>query len=306
MTARIEEAVVDGVLRGDIVARHVRGAVADQVSQLRERGVALTLAVVRVGDDPASEVYVRHKIRACEEVGIASRALVLPAETTQDELLAKVAELDEDDSVDGILVQLPLPDHIDANRVIEAIDPRKDVDGFHPLNLGLLMGGRPLLQACTPAGVMVLLEAAGVDATGKHAVVVGRSVIVGRPMAQMLLRAHATVTICHRHTPDLAEQVAAADIVVVATGVPGLVRGEWIREGAVVIDVGINRREDGKLCGDVDFAGARERASLITPVPRGVGPMTVAMLLWNTVLAARFRHELGHDGADGPLSPFDL
>lgn len=306
MTARIEEAVVDGVLRGDIVARHVRGAVADQVAQLRERGVALTLAVVRVGDDPASEVYVRHKIRACEEVGIASRALVLPAETTQDELLAKVAELDEDDSVDGILVQLPLPDHIDANRVIEAIDPRKDVDGFHPLNLGLLMGGRPLLQACTPAGVMVLLEAAGVDATGKHAVVVGRSVIVGRPMAQMLLRAHATVTICHRHTPDLAEQVAAADIVVVATGVPGLVRGEWIREGAVVIDVGINRREDGKLCGDVDFAGARERASLITPVPRGVGPMTVAMLLWNTVLAARFRHELGHDGADGPLSPFDL
>ncbi len=299
-----EGAVVDGVIRGDAIAARVRDEVRTQVARLREEGVELRLAVVRVGEDPASVVYVRHKVRDCAQVGIHSEQVLLPDDTTEAALLGEIDRLNHDASIDGILVQLPLPAHINADRVIEAVDPHKDVDGFHPLNLGLLLGRTALLQACTPAGVMMLLAASGVRPRGKHAVVVGRSVIVGRPVAQLLLRAHATVTICHRHTPDLAEHVARADILVVATGVPHLVRGAWIKPGAVVIDVGITRGDDGRLVGDVEFDAARERASLITPVPGGVGPMTRAMLLWNTVLAASFRRALHVDGVAQPLTPF--
>lgn len=295
-------AVVDGILQGKAVAAHVRETVYAQVEALRADGVALTLAVVRVGDDPASEIYVRHKIRACAEVGIQSRAIVLPASTTEAELLAQVATLNHDDSIDGILVQLPLPDGINDEHVLEAVDPAKDVDGFHPFNVGHLVArGRALLQPCTPAGVMVLLEAANVRTRGREAVVIGRSVIVGRPMAQLLLRADATVTMCHRYTADLASHVARADILVVAAGVPGLVDGASIKPGAAVIDVGMNRLADGTLCGDVDFETARARAGVITPVPGGVGPMTVAMLLWNTVLAGRARRGLDVRALRTPL-----
>lgn len=295
-------AVVDGILQGKAVAAHVRETVGAEVRRLRAENVELTLAVVRVGDDPASEIYVRHKIRACAEVGIQSRALVMPAATTEAELLAQVAALNVDDSIDGILVQLPLPAGIDEDHVLEAVHPDKDVDGFHPLNVGHLVArGRALLQPCTPAGVMVLLEAAGIATRGREAVVVGRSVIVGRPMAQLLLRADATVTVCHRHTADLVAHVARADILVVAAGVPGLVPGSAIKPGATVIDVGMNRLDDGRICGDVDFEAARPRARLITPVPGGVGPMTVAMLLWNTVLAGRARRGLGVGTMRSPL-----
>lgn len=299
-----EGAVEDGVIRGDRIAARVRDEVQAQVSRLREEGVHLRLAVVRVGDDPASVVYVRHKVRDCAQVGIDSEQVLLPGDTTEEALLSEIDRLNLDSSIDGVLVQLPLPEHINTDRVIEEVDPQKDVDGFHPLNLGLLLGRTALLQACTPAGVMMLLAACGVRPRGLHAVVVGRSVIVGRPVAQLLLRAHATVTVCHRHTPDLAEHVARADILIVATGVPHLIKGAWIKPGAVVVDVGITRGDDGRLVGDVEFDAARDRAAMITPVPGGVGPMTRAMLLWNTVLAASFRRDLGAEGVAHPLTPF--
>lgn len=295
MELKRSEVVVDGVLDGKRVAAHVRRAVAGQVESLAAQDVALHLALVRVGDDPASEVYVRGKHRACREVGIRSSVHHLPGETGQAELLELLDRLNGDPEVDGVLVQLPLPRHLDAQAVIDAVDPMKDVDGFHPWNLGLLLGRDPLLRPCTPAGMMLLLDAAGVETRGANAVVVGRSVIVGRPIAQLLMRADATVTVCHRYTRDLGAHVRQADIVVVAAGVPGLVRGEWIREGATVLDVGINRLPDGSLVGDVEFAAARERAGAITPVPGGVGPMTVAMLLWNTVLAGAARRSRGLD-----------
>ncbi|TVR03219.1 MAG: bifunctional methylenetetrahydrofolate dehydrogenase/methenyltetrahydrofolate cyclohydrolase FolD [Deltaproteobacteria bacterium] len=283
------EVVVDGVLRGTVVARHVRAAVAAQVTELARRGVRLRLALVRVGEDAASEVYVRGKNRACAEVGLASDVHHLGAHVSERDLLELIDSLNRDERVDGILVQLPLPPHLDAQRIIDAVDPMKDVDGFHPWNLGLLVGRNPLLRPCTPAGMMTLLDAAGFPPRGRHAVVVGRSVIVGRPIAQLLIRADATVTVCHRHTTDLEDHVRRADILVVATGVPGLVPGGWVKEGAVVLDVGINRLADGTLVGDVGFAEALGRAAAITPVPGGVGPMTVAMLLWNTVLAGAAR-----------------
>jgi methylenetetrahydrofolate dehydrogenase (NADP+)/methenyltetrahydrofolate cyclohydrolase len=261
-------------------AEAARGAV-----HLRAEGIVPKLAVVLVGDDPASHTYVKFKVKACAEVGIESSKTVLPADTSPDQLYSFLAELNADESVHGILVQLPLPDQLDAADAIEHISPEKDVDGFHPLSLGRLMSYIGTLEPCTPRGVMTMLRAYDVDLRGKTAVVVGRSIMVGRPMAQMLVRANATVTVCHRHTQDLAAAVAQADVVVVATGVAELIKGAWIKPGAVVIDVG-QSHVNGRIIGDVEFDAARERASLITPVPGGVGPMTVATLMENTIRAA--------------------
>ena len=262
-------------------------AVAQAVKARQEKGLHTPcLAVVLVGDDPASAVYVRNKKLACQKSGIESRSYELPSETTQDDLLKLVDELNSDPAVDGILVQLPLPAHIDSQAVLERIEPHKDVDGFHPYNVGRLVVKMPLMRPCTPKGVMTLLEAYGIDPKGKKAVIVGASNIVGRPQALELLLSRATVTICHSATQNLADEVAAADILVVGVGIPNFVKGEWIKPGAVVIDVGINRLDDGSLCGDVEFDVAKERASMITPVPGGVGPMTIATLLENTLHAA--------------------
>lgn len=262
-------------------------AVAQAVKARQEKGLHTPcLAVVLVGDDPASAVYVRNKKLACQKSGIESRSYELPSETTQDDLLKLVDELNSDPAVDGILVQLPLPAHIDSQAVLERIEPHKDVDGFHPYNVGRLVVKMPLMRPCTPKGVMTLLEAYGIDPKGKKAVVVGASNIVGRPQALELLLSRATVTICHSATQNLADEVAAADILVVGVGIPNFVKGEWVKPGAVVIDVGINRLDDGSLCGDVEFDVAKKRASMITPVPGGVGPMTIATLLENTVHAA--------------------
>ncbi|HHK6022768.1 TPA: bifunctional methylenetetrahydrofolate dehydrogenase/methenyltetrahydrofolate cyclohydrolase FolD [Neisseria subflava] len=262
-------------------------AVAQAVKARQEKDLHTPcLAVVLVGDDPASAVYVRNKKLACQKSGIESRSYELPSETTQDDLLKLVDELNGDSAVDGILVQLPLPAHIDSQAVLERIVPHKDVDGFHPYNVGRLVVKMPLMRPCTPKGVMTLLEAYGIDPKGKKAVIVGASNIVGRPQALELLLSRATVTICHSATQNLADEVAAADILVVGVGIPNFVKGEWVKPGAVVIDVGINRLEDGSLCGDVEFDVAKERASMITPVPGGVGPMTIATLLENTLHAA--------------------
>ena len=262
-------------------------AVAQAVKARQEKGLHTPcLAVVLVGNDPASAVYVRNKKLACQKSGIESRSYELPSETTQDDLLKLVDELNGDPAVDGILVQLPLPAHIDSQAVLERIEPHKDVDGFHPYNVGRLVVKMPLMRPCTPKGVMTLLEAYDIDPKGKKAVVVGASNIVGRPQALELLLSRATVTICHSATQNLADEVAAADILVVGVGIPNFVKGEWVKPGAVVIDVGINRLDDGSLCGDVEFDVAKERASMITPVPGGVGPMTIATLLENTVHAA--------------------
>lgn len=261
--------------------------VAEAVVKRQEDGLREPcLAVILVGNDPASAVYVRNKKLACEKCGIRSLSYELPESTSQEELLDLVGRLNEDDAVDGILVQLPLPVHIDSQAVLENIVPYKDVDGFHPYNIGRLVVKMPLMRPCTPKGVMTLLEEYGVDPKGKKAVVVGASNIVGRPQALELLLARATVTVCHSATQNLADEVAAADILVVGVGIPNFVKGSWIKPGAVVIDVGINRLEDGSLCGDVEFDVAKERAGMITPVPGGVGPMTIATLLENTLHAA--------------------
>lgn len=274
------------LIDGKAVAARVRAEVKADVERLRaERGLVPGLAVVRVGEDPASKIYVTGKKKAAEEVGFNSWEHHRDASITQDELLALVGGLNANPAVHGILVQLPLPKHIDAERIISAVSPEKDVDGFHPVNAGRLSLGRPGLRPCTPFGVMRLLEEAGCNPSGKRAVVVGRSNIVGKPMALMLLAADATVTVCHRKS-NLADEVSRADIVVAAVGVAELIKGEWIKPGAVVIDVGMNRMPDGKLKGDVEFQAASERASHITPVPGGVGPMTIAMLMRNTFLAA--------------------
>lgn len=274
------------LIDGKAVAARVRAEVKADVERLRaERGLVPGLAVVRVGEDPASRIYVTGKKKAAEEVGFNSWEHHRDAGITQDELLALVGGLNADPAVHGILVQLPLPRHIDAERIISAVSPEKDVDGFHPVNAGRLSLGRPGLRPCTPFGIMRLLEEAGCNPSGKRAVVVGRSNIVGKPMALMLLAADATVTVCHRKS-NLAEEVARADILVAAVGVAELIKGEWIKPGAVVIDVGMNRMPDGKLKGDVEFQAASARASHITPVPGGVGPMTIAMLMRNTCLAA--------------------
>jgi methylenetetrahydrofolate dehydrogenase (NADP+)/methenyltetrahydrofolate cyclohydrolase len=276
------------IIDGKAVAARVRAEVASKVAALRARGVATGLTVVRVGEDPASAIYVRGKRKACDEAGIVSVEHHLPATTTQVELLALVARLNADPAVHGILVQLPLPRQIDEQLVLEAISPAKDADGFHPFNVGCLWTGKPGPRACTPFGVMRLLDEAKVELKGRHALVIGRSNIVGKPQAAMLLERHATVTMAHSRTAELAAEVARADVVVAAIGKAELVKGAWIKPGAVVIDVGMNRQADGKLLGDVEFGPASQRASAITPVPGGVGPMTIAMLLANTVeLAAR-------------------
>ena len=271
---------------GKAVAAVVRAEVRERVVRLATRGIVPGLAAVLVGDDPASLVYVGNKEKACEQVGIRSLRHRLPASTSETELVALVRRLGHDADVHGILVQLPLPAPLRAQVVIEALAPEKDVDGLHPVNQGRLLAGLPGLRPCTTLGVLRLLDTTGVALAGARAVVVGRSVLVGKPVAFLLLERHATVTLCHSRTADLAGEVGRADVVVAATGQPALVRGEWIRPGAVVIDVGINRGADGRLCGDVEFEPARARAASITPVPGGVGPMTVAMLLANTVTAA--------------------
>ena len=271
------------VIDGKQVAAAVRSEVAARVKEMSRSGRVPGLTVVRVGDDPASAVYVRGKRKACEEVGMRSVEHHLPATTRQDELLALIARLNADPETHGILVQLPLPKQIDESAVLDAIDPRKDADGFHPVNVGALWLGKPAPRPCTPAGVMRLLEEAKVDPKGKRALVIGRSHIVGKPMAAMLLERHATVTVAHSRTQDLAAEVARADILVAAIGKAEIVKGEWVKPGAVVIDVGMNRKADGKLCGDVEYAEAAKRAAAITPVPGGVGPMTIAMLLVNTL-----------------------
>lgn len=275
------------IIDGKAIAEKIRADLAAQVKELQSRGITPGLATVLVGSDPASEVYVRMKGDACNKLGMHSVKITRPAETTEEELLALINELNNDPAIHGILVQLPLPPQINADRVLEAISPAKDVDGFHPYNVGRLVTGKPTFQPCTPYGVMVMLQEAGVDLAGKEVVVVGRSNIVGKPVALMCLQRNATVTICHSKTRDLPGRVRAADVVIAAVGVPEMIKGNWIREGAVVIDVGVNRVGEKKLVGDVEFAAAAERASAITPVPGGVGPMTITMLLHNTLEAAK-------------------
>jgi methylenetetrahydrofolate dehydrogenase (NADP+) / methenyltetrahydrofolate cyclohydrolase len=277
------------ILDGKAIAATVRAEAARDAAALVARGITPGLAVVLVGDDPASAVYVRSKTKAARDAGVAAHDHKLPATTTQAELLDLVRRLNEDPAIDGILVQLPLPAHIDANAISDAIDPRKDVDGLHVDSIGRLAQGRPRFVAATPKGCMRLLAEAGAELSGAHAVVVGRSNMVGKPMSLLLTNANATVVLCHSRTRDLAAQVAAADIVVAAVGRAELVRGAWIKPGAIVIDVGINRTADGKLIGDVEFAAAAERARAITPVPGGVGPMTIASVLENTIISARLR-----------------
>ncbi|WP_434628191.1 bifunctional methylenetetrahydrofolate dehydrogenase/methenyltetrahydrofolate cyclohydrolase FolD [Chromobacterium sp. CV08] len=275
--------LIDGKAVAEKLVTKVSEGVGERLLQGKR---APALAVVLVGDNPASAVYVGSKKKACEKAGIRSVAYDLPATASQQQLLEIIDGLNADDGIDGILVQLPLPEQIDPQAVIERIDPKKDVDGFHPYNVGRLAIKMPLMRPCTPRGVMTLLEEYGIDPKGKKAVIVGASNIVGRPQALEMLLARATVTVCHSATRNLAEEVAAADIVVVGVGIPNFVKGEWIKPGAVVIDVGINRLDNGKLCGDVEFDIARERAGFITPVPGGVGPMTVATLLQNTLDSA--------------------
>lgn len=272
--------ILDGKVISEEIIEQVRSSVDLRISSGHR---APALAVVLVGEDPASAVYVRNKKKACERAGFRSLSYEFPATLTEAELLALVDKLNSDPEVDGILVQLPLPKHINADRVIETINPLKDVDGFHPYNFGRLALKMPLLRPCTPHGVMVMLEKTGVDLVGLDAVVVGASNIVGRPAALELLLARATVTVCHSKTRDLAGKIAAADIVVAGVGIPNFVKGDWIKPGAIVIDVGINRLDNGKLCGDVEYDIAAQRASWITPVPGGVGPMTIAMLMRNTL-----------------------
>jgi methylenetetrahydrofolate dehydrogenase (NADP+) / methenyltetrahydrofolate cyclohydrolase len=278
--------LIDGRQLAATVKGEVRAAIAARMARGERRP---GLAVIKVGEDPASAVYVRNKRRACEEVGILSLAYDLPASAAEAELLGLIEALNRDVRVDGILVQLPLPEHMGRSAVIERIDPLKDVDGFHPYNIGRLAQRIPVMRPCTPFGVIRLLQHIGAPFKGQNAVVVGASNIVGRPMSLELLLTGATATVCHRFTFDLAEHTSRADILIVAAGKPGLIPGGWVKPGAIVIDVGMNRLPDGHLVGDVEFAGARERAAWITPVPGGVGPMTVAMLMHNTLQAAELR-----------------
>jgi len=277
------------IIDGKLISSLERERISAECTKLIKEGVTPGLAVIIVGEDPASKVYVRNKHKACEAAGFKSVVIELPFETSEEELIAKVGELASDDTVDGILVQLPLPDHIDENRVIEAIPASKDVDAFNLENVGRIMTGDALFLPCTPAGIMKMLEHKNIDVAGKDCVVVGRSNIVGKPMALLLLAANGTVTVCHSKTKNLADVTRRADILVAAVGKPRFITADMVKEGAVVIDVGINRGEDGKLCGDVDFDAVSNVASAITPVPGGVGPMTITMLLDNTLRAAKRR-----------------
>ena len=274
-------------IEGKLLAARVKERVAAGVAQLKEKGIEPCLAVIMVGENPASQVYVKGKVKDCAECGIKSLEIHLPAETTQDELLQKLAELADDAGVHGLLVQLPLPAHIDEKTVIEAIPPQKDVDGFTAVNVGRMMIGEECFLPCTPAGCMEMIRSTGVSISGKNAVVIGRSNIVGKPAAMLLLRENATVTICHSRTENLKQVCANADILVAAVGRAGFVTGDMVKPGAVVIDVGINRNAQGKLCGDVDYDAAAEKAGYLTPVPGGVGLMTRAMLMQNTLQAAQ-------------------
>ena len=281
------------LINGKSIAEQLLATLKQRIEQrLLEGRRAPALAVILVGDSPASQIYVANKRRSCEQAGMRSLSYNLPSDTTEADLLKLVDELNQDTSVDGILVQLPLPSQINAERVIERIDPLKDVDGFHPYNVGRLALRMPLLRPCTPRGIMTMLQTLNIDLKGLNAVVVGASNIVGRPMSLELLLAGCTVTTCHRFTRNLAELVAAADLLVVAVGKPGFIPGEWIKPGAIVIDVGINRLESGKICGDVQFDLASARAAWITPVPGGVGPMTVATLMENTLDALENREKM--------------
>lgn len=277
------------ILDGKQVSQRIKNELKEKVADMKEKGVSVGLAVVIVGDDPASRIYVNSKKKACEEIGIYSEEHALPKATSEQELLALVDKLNHDDKIDGILVQLPLPSHIDEKKIINAIDPKKDVDAFHPVNVGKIMIGDFDFLPCTPAGVMELIAESGIEISGKNCVVIGRSNIVGKPQAMLLLHKNGTVTICHSKTKNLKEIVKNADIVVAAVGVPQMVTGDMIKEGAVVIDVGMNRLENRKLVGDVNFEECEKKAAAITPVPGGVGPMTIAMLMKNTVKAAELK-----------------
>jgi len=282
------------IIDGKAIAAKVRAEVAQGVKDIEQRaGVTPGLALIRVGNDPASEVYVRGKAKACQETGMAGFEHILPETTSETELLALVRKLNVDPHVHGVLVQLPLPKHISADEVLDTLAPQKDVDGFGPHNAGALFTGRKGLRPCTPLGILRLLDEAKTPLNGARALVVGRSNIVGKPVAMLLLERHATVTLAHSRTADLAGVVAAADVLVAAVGKPEMIRGDWVKPGATVIDVGINRNAAGKLVGDVEFARAAERARAITPVPGGVGPMTIAYLLSNTIQAARAQLTLG-------------
>jgi len=275
------------IISGTELAKTIRAQLADEATALKANGIEPGLAVILVGDDPASHSYVKGKQKACAEIGIRSLLYKFPATVSEEELLAKIRELNADLTVHGILVQLPLPAHIREWSVIETIAPEKDVDGFHPVNVGKMMIGQPAFLPCTPHGVLVMVKSAGIDIAGKHVVVVGRSNIVGKPVGQLFLREHATITYAHSKTPDLAAITRQADILIVAVGKARLIGPEHVKPGAAVIDVGVNRLESGKLCGDVDFDAVKEVAGYITPVPGGVGPMTITMLLHNTMEAAR-------------------
>ena len=278
------------IISGKEVSAAVKSRVAQEISELKDKGVEACLAVILVGNDPASRVYVNNKKKACEFCGIRSLEYVLPAETTQEELIALIEKLNEDKAVNGILCQLPLPKHLDEKAVLNLIKPEKDVDAFHPENVGHIMIGDFNFLPCTPAGIMEMLRYENISLDGKSCVVIGRSNIVGKPMAMLMLKENATVTICHSRTKNLKEVVAGADIIVAAVGRPNFVTADMVKDGAVIIDVGINRMDDGTLCGDVDFEECKEKASYITPVPGGVGPMTIATLMQNTVTATKIQN----------------
>lgn len=282
---------MDKIIDGKKISSDIKEELKEEVRQLTEKGISVTLAVVQVGNDPASTVYVGNKKKACEYIGIGSLSYELKEETTQEELLSLIKELNERKDVNGILVQLPLPKHIKEDVIIKAISPEKDVDGFHPENVGLLSTGQKGFVSCTPAGVIELLKRSGITISGKECVVIGRSNIVGKPMAALLIREDATVTICHSKTVDLKKVAKRADILVAAIGKPKFINSEFIKEGAVVIDVGIHRLEGKKLCGDVDYDDVFDLVSAITPVPGGVGPMTIAMLMKNCVESAKLKNE---------------
>lgn len=278
---------MSNIIDGKAVAQKFRDKLKNEVSFLSGHGSKPGLAVILVGDNPASLLYTKAKAKACEELGINSFQYTLHKDISQTDLLWQISELNNDPKVHGILIQLPLPKHLNEELILETISPEKDVDGFHPFNVGRLVAGKPLFQPCTPLGIMKLLEDSAIDVSGKDAVVVGRSNIVGKPISIMLLQKNATVTICHSKTINLQEKIKRADILIAAIGKPHMIKGEWIKQGAVVIDVGINRLDNGKLAGDVEYEEAFKRTSFITPVPGGVGPMTIAMLMYNTVEAAK-------------------
>lgn len=280
------------LISGKEVSQKVKGEIKSQTKLLKDKGILVKLAVIIVGDDPASHIYVKNKKKACEYVGFESLEYALDENTSEEELLELIDKLNKDKTVNGILCQLPLPKHIDEKKIIDSISPLKDVDAFHPVNVGKIMIGDYEFLPCTPAGIMRLIESTSYDVSGKDCVIIGRSNIVGKPMAMLMLHKNATVTICHSRTKNIEEKIKKADIVIAAVGIPKFVKGDMVKDGALVIDVGINRMSDGKLCGDVDFDEISKKASFITPVPGGVGPMTISMLMQNTLKAAKLQNNL--------------